>query len=102
MMDKDELLAVARHPGPDVKEILGQLDLFGRDDTGRWQGQPLSEPGNWGFDTHLFSDKDHHPSILHFSHGGHYLMATCWSDQSWMSTRAGRQGDGYNAQAEVS
>lgn len=55
--------------------------------------------GNDGFDPVLVNQGETRPSVLHFTHAGHYLKKTWWTGEQWATSSLGRQGDGYQMHA---
>lgn len=107
--DREELCAAFRQVSAGQPPTIGALALYrcpvaACDAEGRpavVSEHALRIPvGNGGFDTYLAAGAARHPSILHFSHDGHYRQATCWSEAEsrYHTRRLGRQGDGYYQQ----
>lgn len=103
-LDSDQWLAVLRRPRSDVSSYSGQLVLSrcppipnGRSTefaAAPGKPEPLFEPANWGFDTHLLPGSPGKPTALHFAHDRRWLLATFWADDRWHTVPLGRQGDG--------
>ena len=60
---------------------------------------PLNLDPHAGFDPSLAPTDRMLPSITHFTHAGHYLLQSTYDGARWLTTRIGRQGDGYRHHA---
>lgn len=107
----DKLVAALRRRRSDVVPGAGQLVLHEialpvgdepsrREQFGHSHGVPVGRPvtpvGNAGFATWLTPQVDASLAALHFSHAGHYLLATRQVGGSWRTDTIGRQGDGLH------
>ena len=60
---------------------------------------PLAFESQSGFDPFLILHDGSVSSVVHFSHGGHYLLLSTRSEDLWTTTQLGRQGDGFRFHA---
>ncbi len=60
---------------------------------------PVNLNPHAGFDPFLVPMNRALPSVVHFTHAGHYLLRSTHDGAHWRTTRMGRQGDGYRFHA---
>lgn len=93
-MNADQHLALFRRPRTDLESTKGELVLYRCSGAGRPQGEVLTSPENWGFDTRMFPGRFGKPTILHFSHHNNSLNVTVGTKDGWHTFPVGRHGDG--------
>jgi WD40 repeat protein len=82
--------------------LLLRAQIGADDQIVNWKEEELAPTSNnEGFDPQLLPGPDGFPAVVHFSHAGHYLMATWHDAGAWRSARLGRQGDGLRQLAAL-